>query len=201
MGLLGIAACTPAAVTGQANPDSVRHRNYCRLAEQVLSSGHPAPHEGWALGVIWNCPEAGPTLAAALTAATVSTDTVYLNALTAPFIQIRDGHVFAAGLAVAGNRGASLPARAAGIRTVMYAVQPGGYVDPDALPNPRSINCFGTPSPHSQVLTGAPLPSDYLEQARALMSRITADQSEAEGIRRAARCAMYLIRLKLGTGG
>lgn len=195
-GLVMVAACAPAVMTAQANPDSIHHRNDCRLAEQVLSTGHPAPREEWALGVIWNCPDAGATLAAALTAARTSADTAYLNALTAPFIQLRDGQVFAAALTVAGDRGASLPARVAAIRTLMYAVRPGGYVDPAALPNPRTVNCFGMPSPHSEVLNGAPLPSDYLAQVHALMSQIQSDTSEAEGIRHAANCAMFLVRLQ-----
>jgi len=195
-GLIVVTACAPAAMTAQANPDSVHHRNNCRLAEQVLSTGHPAPREEWALGIVWNCRDAGPVLATRLTDARASTDSAYLNALTAPLIQIRDGQVFAAGLALAGDRAASLPARVAAIRAVMYAVRPGGYVNPAALADPRAVNCFGTPSPHSEVLNGAPLPSDYLDQARALMSRIASDHSEAEGIRHAAQCAVFLIRLR-----
>jgi hypothetical protein len=183
-------------MTAQANPDSIHHRNDCRLAEQALSTGHPAPREEWALGVVWNCRDAGPVLAAALTGARASSDSAYLNALTAPLIRLRDGYVFAAALALAGDRSASLHARAAAIRALMYAVRPGGYVDPAALSNPRAVNCFGTPSPHSEVVNGAPLPSDYLEQARALMSRVTGEQSEPEGIRHAATCAMFLIRLR-----
>ena len=195
-GLVGVAACAPATMTAQANPDSIHHRNDCRRAEQVLSTGHPAPHEEWALGVVWNCRDAGPALAAALTAARTSADTAYLHALTAPFIQLRDGHVFEAALSVAGDRAASQPARVAAIRTLMYAVRPGGYVDPAALPNPSTVNCFGMPSPHSEVLNGAPLPSDYLAQVRALMWQIQNDTSEAAGIRHSANCAMFLVRLQ-----
>lgn len=195
-GLVALAACAPATMTAQANPDSVHHRNDCRLAEQVLSTGHPAPREEWALGVIWNCRDAGPTLAATLVAAKASMDTAYLNALTAPFIQFRDGHVFAAAFSLVGDRSASVPARVAAIRVLMYAVRPGGYVDPAALPNPRTVNCFGMPSPHSEVLNGAALPSDYLDRVRTLMSRMERDQTEPEGLRHAASCAMFLVRLR-----
>jgi hypothetical protein len=125
--ILGIALlllfATPAA--SQSNSHSSEHRNDCRLAEQVLATGRPPTRKEWALGVVWNCRDAGPTLAAALTAAGASTDTAYLNPLTAPFIQLRDGYVVTAALALAGDRYASLTARVVAIRTLMYAVRPG----------------------------------------------------------------------------
>lgn len=45
--VLGVTAVTTPAVA-QQHPDSVRHRNSCRLAEQVLVTGNPAPHREWA---------------------------------------------------------------------------------------------------------------------------------------------------------
>jgi hypothetical protein len=175
-------------------PDSVQHRNNCRLARQVIASGHPSPREEWALGVVWNCADAGPTLAAALSAARASTDTAYLNALTAPFIQLRDGTVFSAALSIAGDRAASVPARVAAVRTLMYAVRPGGYVDPAALPAADTRYCFGIPTPHSRIVNGASLPADYVAQVRALAHRIQNDPGESAGMRRAANCAMYSVR-------
>ena len=190
----GACACAPATVTAQADPDSVQHRNNCRLAEQVLSTGHPAPREQWALEVIWNCPEVAGTLAHSLSAARASTDTAYLNALTAPFIRIRDGEVFSAAAALAQDRSASVPARVAAIRTLMFAVRPGGVVDFAWLMNPNTVQCFLPRGLHAEILNGAPLPNDYLAQVRSLASRIQSDATEPQIVRSAANCAMFSVR-------
>jgi hypothetical protein len=199
-GFLLAAACSPTIGTAQANPDSIRLRNDCRLAEQVLATGHPAPREKWALGVIWNCRDAGATMATALRAASTSSDTAYLNALTEPFIRLRDGAVFAAAVSVAQNPGATPPARVAAVRTLMYAVQPGGYVALAALSNPHTLFCFETPSPHSEVLNGTPLPADYVQQVRTLFYRIEHDSAESQELRRAAHCGSLLIQMADRTG-
>jgi hypothetical protein len=39
----------------QANPDSVKHRNECRLALQVLVKGEPARLTGWAINYVRSC--------------------------------------------------------------------------------------------------------------------------------------------------
>ncbi len=36
-------------------PDSVHHRNNCRLAGQVITTGRPAAHTTWALSYIGAC--------------------------------------------------------------------------------------------------------------------------------------------------
>lgn len=51
--LLGIGI--PVAAQGQADPDSVKLRNDCRFAAQVLSTGHPSPHMDEALTTISSC--------------------------------------------------------------------------------------------------------------------------------------------------
>lgn len=51
---------------GEAQSADVRRRNDCRMAQQVLETGHPAPKYDWALNAIARCPgEAGGALAAA----------------------------------------------------------------------------------------------------------------------------------------
>lgn len=49
-----LAARAEAAVA-QGVPDSVHHRNDCRLARQVLVQGHPANRRSWALARLSNC--------------------------------------------------------------------------------------------------------------------------------------------------
>ena len=192
--LASVCACAPAAVTAQASPDSVRHRNNCRLAEQILSTGHPAPREEWALGIAWSCPQIAPTLARSLAAVRASADTAYLNALTAPFVRIRDGSAFSAAMNLAQDRSASVPARIAAIRTLMFAVRPGWFVRFAWLMNPSTTHCFLPPSPHSELFNGVPLPDDYVAQVRYLASRIQSDPTEPQIVRSAANCAMFSVR-------
>lgn len=67
--LLGPAAClfvavgTKALCQDPAQAEQARFRADCRLAHQVLTTGHPEPRRQWALGVISWCPEAGEALA------------------------------------------------------------------------------------------------------------------------------------------
>jgi hypothetical protein len=60
--LLAFVLGRPADV--EAQPDDhvaeVRHRNNCRLAAQVLRTGHPAPRYEWARRLITSCPVEGP---------------------------------------------------------------------------------------------------------------------------------------------
>jgi hypothetical protein len=44
----------------RSGPEDVQLRNDCRLAEQVVRTGEPAPHRGWAYSFITRCPESGP---------------------------------------------------------------------------------------------------------------------------------------------
>lgn len=49
-------------LAAQADPGAVKHRNDCRLAEQVLTHGQPANKLGWALNYISSCPGAADVL-------------------------------------------------------------------------------------------------------------------------------------------
>ena len=45
----------PSVARAQANPDSVKLRNDCRLAAQILEKGQPAPKYDWALAQMDRC--------------------------------------------------------------------------------------------------------------------------------------------------
>jgi hypothetical protein len=66
---------------GQATPDSVKHRNECRFARQVVVTGRPAPHLRWALGYLAACGagEQGAAVAHALRRLRTETDTSVLR--------------------------------------------------------------------------------------------------------------------------
>jgi hypothetical protein len=195
--LLTLAACAPRAVLAQDRPDSVHHRNDCRLAAQVISTGQPLPRREWALAVIQGCREGGPALARAMRESRLSSDTAYLNALTWPAIRLRDGEIFQAAMQVAADRGASTQARVFAIRTLMWSMYPGGgidYADLADLVQGRPRSCFGHgPSTHTSVTQGAALPVDFVARAKELAKTLDHDPTEPLPVRRAAVC-LTLVR-------
>ena len=91
----------PGAVSGQERPGDVRHRNDCRLAEQILYDGQPDVRRTWALGIIGTCDQAA-TLLAQLWSAPPSDDTE-LQALYRASARVGDGRVFEAAFGVAAD--------------------------------------------------------------------------------------------------
>lgn len=179
----------PRIASAQAEPDSVKHRNNCRLAEQVIATGHPAPHDQWALDLIGGCPEGGEALANALRLASQSTDTAYLDRLTRPTLFLRDGNIFAAALTIASERSATETARVFALRSLIYAMRPTAGIDYGVLATDQPTFCVGSASPHRSFTQGAPLPHDYAEQIHTLAWRIVRDTSESPILRHAAQCA------------
>jgi hypothetical protein len=194
---VALAALLPARCLGQANPDSVKHRNDCRLATQVLTTGHPAAKYQWALDKSWTCPEAAPAIAQRLESHATSRDTAALNALTAPTMYLRDGRIFAVALRIAGSKAASPEARVFAVRTLIYALRPDGQITYAALITPDAFCYGGGPSFHQKFTQGSPLPSDYVQQVNAVGQRLMRDSSEPAVIRRVGRCAAMARELIL----
>src|ERR1044071_7803060 len=134
-GLLLLVASASCALA-QADPDSVKRRNDCRLAGQVLSTGHPATHYEWALEKAWHCPDAAAGIASRLRASAASRDTAVLEALTRPTQRLRDGQIFAIALAIVGHNAASLEARVYAARTLLYALRPDSGIEHNGGTNP-----------------------------------------------------------------
>lgn len=178
-------------------PDSVRFRNDCRLAAQVVATGRPAPHADWAYGLITTCgPEGGRALAEGLRALRAETDTARLEWITAHTHVLRDGAIFEAAMAVADDRGASRAARVYAFRTLVWLQRPsvlpayGDLVRPfDANGQPTTTCGFGTNAVGFAPRLGAPLPADAGARIRALGTRVVNDRSEDAAVRSAAVCA------------
>ncbi len=58
--VLAASALTPHLSAQPSERDDVRRRNDCRLAGQVLRTGHPAPRWDWAVSYIRRCEQSGP---------------------------------------------------------------------------------------------------------------------------------------------
>lgn len=65
VGALLISSAVPLSAQGQDTALAAKHRNDCRLASQVLATGHPHPHREWALRYIASCEHEGPLALAA----------------------------------------------------------------------------------------------------------------------------------------
>jgi hypothetical protein len=56
---LALLVTSTSAASAQADPDSVKHRNNCRLASQVVERAVSDPKRAWAHGYIRLCDDAG----------------------------------------------------------------------------------------------------------------------------------------------
>lgn len=97
------AAVMPGRSLGAQSEGQDRHvRNGCRLAAQVLETGHPAPHYDWALEFIAKCEETGAPVLAALWRR--AADTEHLNRLFLSSYLLRDARITGAVIEAAQNR-------------------------------------------------------------------------------------------------
>lgn len=180
-------------VAQSEHPATVQRRNDCRLAVQVIRTGHPATKTQWALDRIAGCgADGGGAIAAAMRAARASADTVLLERLTRPTMWLRDGSSFQTALEIGADRTASPQARVFALRTLLWAMVPGGSVGYGDLADEvqgRGRRCLGFgPSTHVIVARGSPLPADWEQRVRALAARLMRDPAEPRPVRRAAVC-------------
>jgi hypothetical protein len=145
-----------------------------------------------------SCPDAGPAaLAAAVQRASAETDTTYLAWLAGRAGLLTHPAVFAAALRLAGDRGATVESRAAGLLVLGGQNGAGGEINGtgwgallvEPVPN-AARGCFmslrpicGGPAPAS-----APLPGDAKRQAAVVVDRIRTDPAEPALLRTLARC-------------
>lgn len=195
--LLALAVILPLSAQAQASPDSVKHRNDCRLAVQVLTTGNPAVKADWAIRQMRTCPAGAAELARAFRAARSGRDTASLNRLTAPADWLRDGSMFSAALEVLRDRNASPEARVYAARVAMWAYVPGEEIRYEHLVDADGDGdwtCSGLgPSLHGEVVRGTPLPAGWIESGTALGRALSVDDSEPVRVRQAARCLALVI--------
>lgn len=91
--VLLLTATTPAKAQDDRAAE-VNKRNNCRLAAQVLTSGHPHPRFDWARATIADCEDEGPAYFAAQWAKAPA-DTAALRQMIAGSSRVRDARVYA----------------------------------------------------------------------------------------------------------
>jgi hypothetical protein len=188
---------SPRLAHGQVDPDSVRRRNNCRLAEQVISIGHPEPRTEWAWQYIGFCEPSRKVRVyrAAIQQARTSTDTTLIFRAILPAVGLRDGVLFREVVEVAGDRSASVPARVIAFVALAAIRNPNrspsydefiGGLDENGIPR-RSCSARRS-HPYIYDEGPTPLPADYLKQIENLSSRVRLDPSQPADVRSAAAC-------------
>lgn len=198
IGYIAIVSLLPACASAQTHADTVHQRNDCRLASQVVATGHPAPHMDWALQLIGACGrDGGAALAAAIRRTQQSADIPSLDALTQATRTFRDGEVFTAARDVAADRGASIPARVFAFRTMLTALSQGRVLSYAQMTRSDAERaCAGLlPSTHDKFTDGSPLPLDARNAAQEVAAALLAGEAAAPPeVMQAARCLMRYTR-------
>lgn len=192
-----IAVMLPACATAQRS-DSVRAQNACRLALQIVQTGHPEPHTAWAYERVASCgPEAGPAVASALRRYRQTRDTTVLDLVSSPGRALRDGTIFEAALEISQDRTASAQARVFAFRVLIQVVAPGNVLRYSELSEPSGSvrECVGLGRHlHHETIVGVPLPSDFAARIRAAAASVAGDPQAEPQVRHAAGCTMRRVR-------
>ena len=176
VGLLVLAASlgVPARLLAQADPDSVRHRNDCRLAAQVVTLGQPAIRRTWALRTLPTCGAVGGrAIAEALRAASTAQrweqgleDIVMLSSV------LHDAQIFSAAADIAANPGAGKAARIQAIRVLYFQIGRGRTDPYESFLAEASDGPTYVPVSDYPFAIGEPLPRDAGTRAARVASTI-----------------------------
>lgn len=171
------ATVTSVAAGAQSEREDAHHRNECRLAAQVLSTGHPAPHYQWALETIWRCEETGAGVLADIWRRPPA-DSMALERLVFASYALRDARVTSAAA-----EAAAAPARPQLVRLNAMRVLVG-HVEPSFMIGLRDLTQIDSdsvrsvyPSVDHVVGRSGPVPVDAGTVAEVLraLGRLRAD--------------------------
>jgi hypothetical protein len=197
-----IACGVTQAASAQADPDSVKHRADCRLAEQVVSTGHPRPHSAWAGSELRTCGKEAFERAAlaALRRLATSTDTAELAALWGhALLHVNDRAVFDEALRIAGDPAATPQARGFAFVGGLRMLKPNAWIVYSTVTATaregeyRSSWCTDGwgPSVHPSVI-GEGLDARAGDRMRQVGLVVENDVSAPVAVRAAALCAARL---------
>jgi hypothetical protein len=168
----------------------VHTRNDCRLAAQVIRTGHPAPHAEWAYGAIQKCEETGvAVLLEQWRAVSDSLEAVYLAWASSRF---PTRIVLDAISEVVLNSNASTEARLRGMSLLARFAEPNVFLSLSELRRPSEGR---RPMPWA-VLDGPPYDpgelSDVAPEVIAIMERVRDSSTDATISRIAGEYARFL---------
>jgi len=187
--VIGIVTPALAQSQGTAQDHSVKHRNDCRLAQQVLMHGRPANRREWAINYSNNCGAlGGESLAAILPRyRNVSAPGGEMEDVVQSAAFLIDRRIFDAALLLAADEGGASVARVQAIRIVYHQLNPASYYDyPAFITDSRSPRVEKLPSIVSEApLTGTPLGDDALERAAQMARGVITRASTSASVRQA----------------
>ena len=197
--LAGIAVSVGNA-SAQADADSVKHRNDCRLAEQVIATGNPRPHRAWAGTVIRTCGAEAFTRAttSGLQRLRTSSDTTALRDVWGrALLYVNSQRAFDLGLEIAADRSASTEARVFAIMGVLRMLRPNEGIDiPTLTRTDRTGSHYryswcsdGQTAGVRQKVVGSPVDANARSRVREVGRSIVNDASNPATVRAAAYCA------------
>lgn len=165
----------------QAAPraDSLARRE-CRLAAQILRTGHPAPRLTWAAERMPMCTDVGPA-ALGVRWRAVSGNDDGIETLMLATMRVRDGALYSELLAVADDDSRPPQVRVAAMLALAKLTNPGigvplGFlVPPDTI---RRVPMAAGSTTHSPYAVGpVPLPAGYRSQVLALLEQLATDRT------------------------
>jgi hypothetical protein len=169
----------------------VRLRNDCRLAAQVVRTGHPSPHREWAYGVIRQCGESGPPAVAARWLTAPPNEREDLRELIGATAAFHTRNVFDAVATVARAPSANERVRAYALALLHSYAHPGRSLSAEDLLHPPNGR---PPRIYSSSHDGNPDDPATLGDVTAEVREILRGIIEAEPGTDAARMACEVLR-------
>lgn len=197
---IAAALAVPRGALAQASESRDAHlRNDCRLASQVLTTGHPAPRREWALEVISRCENSGPVVLANLWRDAPATITA-LQELQGPSNRISDNRLYTTLTTIARDRGVADLKRVVALQVLASYAAPNEGMSLGELLDPRpdaerTVTTYGVDyRPHHSG--SEPLPGTVPEDVARLMRELAAGESTSV----VGRAAQRLSHFVLGAG-
>ena len=191
-----------AAAAQMTHADSVHLRERCRFATQIVSTGHPAPHERWAVYFVGNCgAEGAAALASAFARLGGEGDTAALQPFVRTAVNWRDAAVGQAAQTLAADEAATAPARAYALYVLLRYRAPQFAADYADLTTVGEGEICGLGRiDHDFQAEGTPLPAGFHDATLALADRIVADARQPAAVRSAALCVQDAFRRSRAVG-
>ena len=178
---LALTLIVPGSACAQLQPDSVHHRNECRLARQILLQGQPANKRDWALNHILRCGAVGGATIAAMVSESRhhETNDPGLEQTVMLTASMRDDSIFGAALGVAQDAAAGKASRIQALRILYFQIASWMAMDPYGS---FLADSGGTYVPLSdwEMLRGTPLRPDAVREALAVGERLLATERDRD---------------------
>jgi hypothetical protein len=195
--VLGGVLCAAAPMRAQGAPpaNEAQKRNDCRLADQVVRTGHPAPHREWAYTMLLGCEETEPAAIAAMWTGArhpVGDEFQFLIRATR---RVRDRRVYSALRSVGESDANDLDTRLHALGLLIVYVKPIALIlhPSDLRSPPDAPSPLGRIVTHTDVVLGSEPVGDVREELRAYYLELKESDPDAV-IRNAARILLRHIR-------